>query len=171
MKESRILDFLPSVVTKTIDFVYLFQGSFYKVIAYLNYVFWIFIVWQLNALRYRRMDFGEFCAATVSVHQMEARDRWEHDARAAYEIFEKDGNRAIVIEELASVCFFFLKYHLWICCSYYVYTTRGVQKKPMTWENQLNRPTLIGFILACGPVWSENFKNQMFGPVLGWWKL
>lgn len=59
---------------------------------------------QLNALQYRRMDFEEFCAAALSVHQLEALDRWEQHARCAYELFEKDGNRAIVIEELASVC-------------------------------------------------------------------
>ncbi|MED6221337.1 CDPK- kinase 5 [Stylosanthes scabra] len=57
---------------------------------------------SLNALQYRRMDFDEFCAATLSVHQLEALDRWEQHARCAYELFEKDGNRAIVIEELAS---------------------------------------------------------------------
>uniref|UniRef100_A0A2P2L944 CROOKED family protein n=1 Tax=Rhizophora mucronata TaxID=61149 RepID=A0A2P2L944_RHIMU len=56
----------------------------------------------LNALQYRWMDFEEFCAAALSVHQLEASDRWEQHARCAYEIFEKDGNRAIVIEELAS---------------------------------------------------------------------
>ena len=49
------------------------------------------------------MCFEEFCAAALSVHQLEALDRWEQHARCAYEIFEKDGNRAIVIEELASV--------------------------------------------------------------------
>ncbi|KAK7243796.1 hypothetical protein RIF29_38608 [Crotalaria pallida] len=59
--------------------------------------------WIKNALQYRRMDFDEFCAAALSVHQLEALDRWEQHARCAYEIFEKDGNRAIVIEELASV--------------------------------------------------------------------
>ncbi|ONH91478.1 hypothetical protein PRUPE_8G117200 [Prunus persica] len=57
---------------------------------------------MLNALQYRRMDFEEFCAAALSVHQLEALDRWEQHARCAYELFEKDGNRAIVIEELAS---------------------------------------------------------------------
>ncbi|VFQ92055.1 unnamed protein product [Cuscuta campestris] len=57
---------------------------------------------SLNALQYRRMDLEEFCAATLSVHQLEALDRWEQHARCAYEIFEKDGNRAIIIEELAS---------------------------------------------------------------------
>lgn len=52
------------------------------------------------------MDFEEFCAAATSVHQLEALDRWEQHARCAYELFEKDGNRAIMIEELASVsCF------------------------------------------------------------------
>ncbi|XP_054809046.1 CDPK-related kinase 5 [Prosopis cineraria] len=57
---------------------------------------------SLNALQYRRMDFDEFCAAALSVHQLEALGRWEQHARCAYELFEKDGNRAIVIEELAS---------------------------------------------------------------------
>ncbi|XP_027105902.1 CDPK-related kinase 5-like [Coffea arabica] len=57
---------------------------------------------SLNALQYRKMDFEEFCAAASSVHQLEAVDRWEQHARGAYEIFEKEGNRAIVIEELAS---------------------------------------------------------------------
>ncbi|KAH7575198.1 hypothetical protein JRO89_XS02G0061400 [Xanthoceras sorbifolium] len=43
------------------------------------------------------------CNEGISVHQLEALDRWEQHARCAYELFEKDGNRAIVIEELASV--------------------------------------------------------------------
>ncbi|KAL6993713.1 hypothetical protein U1Q18_011826 [Sarracenia purpurea var. burkii] len=57
---------------------------------------------SLNALQYRRMDFEEFCAAALSVHQLEALDRWEQHARCAYDFFDKDGNRAIVVEELAS---------------------------------------------------------------------
>uniref|UniRef100_A0A804MT29 Protein kinase domain-containing protein n=1 Tax=Zea mays TaxID=4577 RepID=A0A804MT29_MAIZE len=60
------------------------------------------ILVSLSALQYRRMDFQEFCAAAVSVHQLEALDRWEQHARSAYEYFEKEGNRAIVIDELAS---------------------------------------------------------------------
>ncbi|XP_062092003.1 CDPK-related kinase 5-like [Humulus lupulus] len=60
------------------------------------------LIASLSALQYRRMDFEEFCAAALSVHQLEALDRWEQHARCAYELFEKDGNRAIVIEELAS---------------------------------------------------------------------
>lgn len=61
------------------------------------------LLWQLNGLQNRRMDFEEFCAAALSVHQLESRDRWEQHARCAYELFEKNGNRAIVVEELASV--------------------------------------------------------------------
>ncbi|XP_051115241.1 CDPK-related kinase 5-like [Andrographis paniculata] len=57
---------------------------------------------SFNALQYRRMDFEEFCAAALSVYQLEALDRWEQHARCAYELFEKDGNRIIMIEELAS---------------------------------------------------------------------
>uniref|UniRef100_A0A0E0QBD1 Protein kinase domain-containing protein n=1 Tax=Oryza rufipogon TaxID=4529 RepID=A0A0E0QBD1_ORYRU len=53
------------------------------------------ILVSLSALQYRRMDFQEFCAAAVSVHQLEALDRWEQHARSAYDFFEKDGNRAI----------------------------------------------------------------------------
>ncbi|ERM99128.1 CDPK-related kinase 1 [Amborella trichopoda] len=57
---------------------------------------------SIGALQYRRLDFEEFCAAATSVHQMEGLENWEQHARRAYELFEKDGNRAIVIEELAS---------------------------------------------------------------------
>lgn len=51
------------------------------------------------------MDFEEFCAAAINIYQLEALERWEQHARCAYELFEKDGNRAIMIEELASVSF------------------------------------------------------------------
>nr|GEV70759.1 CDPK-related protein kinase [Tanacetum cinerariifolium] len=47
------------------------------------------------------MDFEEFCAAAINIYQLKALDRWEQHARCAYEPFEKDGNQAIVIEELA----------------------------------------------------------------------
>ncbi|XP_073311081.1 CDPK-related kinase 5-like [Primulina huaijiensis] len=57
---------------------------------------------SLNDLQYRKMDFEEFCTAALSVHQLEARESWEQHARCAYELFEKDGNRSIMIEELAS---------------------------------------------------------------------
>ncbi|KHN35705.1 CDPK-related protein kinase, partial [Glycine soja] len=38
----------------------------------------------------------------LRVHQLEALDRWEQHTRCAYELFDKDGNRAIVIEQIAS---------------------------------------------------------------------
>ncbi|XP_074304541.1 CDPK-related kinase 5-like isoform X2 [Silene latifolia] len=60
------------------------------------------ILTSLTALQYRKMDFEEFCAAALSVYQLEALERWEQHARCAYELFEKDGNRPIMIEELAS---------------------------------------------------------------------
>ncbi|XP_042004878.1 CDPK-related protein kinase-like isoform X2 [Salvia splendens] len=56
----------------------------------------------LNTLGYRKMHRDEFCAAALSVHQMEIVDGWEERARSAYAIFERDGNRAILIQELAS---------------------------------------------------------------------
>lgn len=59
---------------------------------------------QVSSLQHRKLDFLEFSAAAISVHQLEEMDGWEQHARRAYELFEKDGNRQIVIEELASVC-------------------------------------------------------------------
>ncbi|XP_022887352.1 CDPK-related kinase 1-like isoform X1 [Olea europaea var. sylvestris] len=56
----------------------------------------------VSSLQYRKLDFEEFCAAAISVHQLEGIESWEHHARHAYDFFEKDGNRPIMIEELAS---------------------------------------------------------------------
>lgn len=58
---------------------------------------------QMDALSFKKMDFPEFCAAAISVHQLEGTDRWEQYARAAYDIFEKEGNRAISVDDLARV--------------------------------------------------------------------
>ncbi|KAH0466034.1 hypothetical protein IEQ34_006137 [Dendrobium chrysotoxum] len=57
---------------------------------------------MLSSLQYRKLDFEEFAAATLSVHQLEALDTWEQQALRGYELFEKDGNKPIMIEELAS---------------------------------------------------------------------
>ncbi|CAF2266097.1 unnamed protein product [Brassica napus] len=57
---------------------------------------------MISCLQYKRLDFEEFCASALSVHQLEAMGTWEKHARRAYELFEKDGNRVIMIEELAS---------------------------------------------------------------------
>ncbi|KAK6151359.1 hypothetical protein DH2020_013994 [Rehmannia glutinosa] len=64
-----------------------------RVLDYVNVV---------SSLQYKKLDFEEFCAAAISVHQLEGMDSWEQHARNAYEFFEKDGNRPIMIEELAS---------------------------------------------------------------------
>ena len=58
---------------------------------------------QISSIQYRKLDFEEFCSAAISVHQLEGMESWEQHARRAYELFEKDGNRPIMIEELASV--------------------------------------------------------------------
>ncbi|XP_024371722.1 CDPK-related kinase 5 isoform X1 [Physcomitrium patens] len=56
---------------------------------------------SMNSLSHKKMDFTEFSAAAISVHQLEGTDRWERHARAAYDIFDKEGNRVISVEELA----------------------------------------------------------------------
>lgn len=57
----------------------------------------------MDTLSFKKMDLSEFCAAAISVHQLEGTDRWEQHARAAYDIFEKEGNRVISADELAKV--------------------------------------------------------------------
>ncbi|KAL1191518.1 CDPK-related kinase 7 [Cardamine amara subsp. amara] len=59
-------------------------------------------VHMISCLQYKKLDFEEFCASALSVYQLEAMETWEQHARRAYELFEKDGNRVIMIEELAS---------------------------------------------------------------------
>lgn len=63
----------------------------------------------MEPLAYRKMDFEEFCAATISTHQLEAHDRWEDIASTAFEHFEREGNRLISVEELARVIAIFFK--------------------------------------------------------------
>ncbi|KAK3151700.1 hypothetical protein QOZ80_3AG0249390 [Eleusine coracana subsp. coracana] len=53
-------------------------------------------------VQYRKLDFEEFCASAISVYQMEGLETWEQHAREAYELFDKEGNRPILMEELAS---------------------------------------------------------------------
>ncbi|WOK98203.1 CDPK-related kinase 3 isoform X1 [Canna indica] len=55
----------------------------------------------LAPLSYRRMDFEEFCAATISPYPLETLDDWEQIASRAFEYFEQEGNRAISVEKLA----------------------------------------------------------------------
>ncbi|KAL8227394.1 hypothetical protein R6Q59_000139 [Mikania micrantha] len=55
----------------------------------------------MRALSYTRMTFEEFCAATISPHQLEALEGWEIIASTAFEYFELEGNRVISVEALA----------------------------------------------------------------------
>ncbi|KAK7355287.1 hypothetical protein VNO80_14540 [Phaseolus coccineus] len=57
---------------------------------------------MVSSIQYRKLDFEEFCAAAIGMHQLEGMESWEQHARRAYELFEKEGNRPIMIEELAS---------------------------------------------------------------------
>ncbi|KAA0057224.1 CDPK-related kinase 7-like isoform X1 [Cucumis melo var. makuwa] len=56
----------------------------------------------VSSIQYRKLDFEEFCAAAISIYQLEGMENWEQHARHAYDLFDKDGNRPIMIEELAS---------------------------------------------------------------------
>ncbi|XP_051121271.1 CDPK-related kinase 6-like [Andrographis paniculata] len=55
----------------------------------------------MEPLSYMRMDFEEFCAASISVYQLEALENWEEIASVAFQHFEVEGNHVISVEELA----------------------------------------------------------------------
>ncbi|XP_059628970.1 CDPK-related kinase 3-like isoform X2 [Cornus florida] len=55
----------------------------------------------MEPLSHKRMEFEEFCAAAISVYQLEALEEWENISTKAFEYFETEGNRAISVEELA----------------------------------------------------------------------
>lgn len=58
----------------------------------------------MSSSQHKRLDFEEFCAAAISIHQLKSNESWEIHVRNAYDLFEEYGNRPIMIEELASVC-------------------------------------------------------------------
>ena len=58
----------------------------------------------MEPLLYKKMSFEEFCAAAISVYQLEALEEWESIASTAFEHFEQEGNRVISVEDLAQVC-------------------------------------------------------------------
>ncbi|XP_061358201.1 CDPK-related kinase 4-like [Gastrolobium bilobum] len=55
----------------------------------------------LEPLSYKKMDFEEFCAAAISVYQLEVHQEWDKISTTAFEYFEETGNRIITVEELA----------------------------------------------------------------------
>ncbi|XP_013595736.1 PREDICTED: CDPK-related kinase 4-like [Brassica oleracea var. oleracea] len=56
----------------------------------------------MQPLAQKKLDFEEFCAAGVSVYQLEALEEWEQIATSAFEHFEQEGNRIISVQELAA---------------------------------------------------------------------
>lgn len=67
---------------------------------------------KMEPLAYKKMDFEEFCAAAISVYQLEAHEEWERIATTAFEHFEQEGNRVITVEELAQVWHSSVREHL-----------------------------------------------------------
>ncbi|KAJ0248628.1 CDPK-related kinase 4 [Hirschfeldia incana] len=56
----------------------------------------------MQPLAQKKLDFEEFCAAGVSVYQLEALEEWEQIATSAFEHYEQEGNRIISVQELAA---------------------------------------------------------------------
>lgn len=66
-------------------------------------VFFYLFFMKMQPLAQKKLDFDEFCAAAVSVYQLEALEEWEQIATSAFEHFEHEGNRIISVQELAGV--------------------------------------------------------------------
>ncbi|KAF7816641.1 CDPK-related kinase 6-like [Senna tora] len=56
---------------------------------------------MMDSLAYQKLEFEEFCAAAISVYQLEVHEEWETIAKTAFEYFEQAGNGVISVEELA----------------------------------------------------------------------
>jgi Ca2+-binding EF-hand superfamily protein len=50
-----------------------------------------------------RMDYENFNAAIVNVHQLQQSGDWENRIRKAFESFDKDGNEFVEAEDLIKV--------------------------------------------------------------------
>ncbi|CAL0319551.1 unnamed protein product [Lupinus luteus] len=59
------------------------------------------ILSSMEPFSYKKMDFEEFCAAAISVYQLEAHQEWKKIATTAFQHFQETGNRVISVEELA----------------------------------------------------------------------
>lgn len=92
------------------------------------------------------MDFEEFAAAAISIYQLESLDTWEQHARRGYEFFEKDGNRPIMIEELASVNHLTFDNHSPEFCTCYIFNSL---LKPFC--SQVDNIVLFSQELGLGP--------------------
>ncbi|XP_021775027.1 CDPK-related kinase 4-like isoform X2 [Chenopodium quinoa] len=49
----------------------------------------------------KKIDFEEFCAAAISVYQLEALEDWDKIATMSFQYFEQEGNRRISVEDFA----------------------------------------------------------------------
>lgn len=87
----------------------------------------------MEPLSYKKMDFEEFCAASISPYQLEAHERWEDIASEAFQYFEQEGNRVTSVEELAQVCtsvlFVSIRVHFSACSS----PTHNICFRNSTW--------------------------------------
>lgn len=106
MRESKVPEILNTVIKSSVVTFYVFY--FYFSLILTNLVSEL----KMESLSYKKMEFEEFCAAAISTYQLEALEGWEKIASTAFEHFEREGNRAISVEELAQVsvlfiCFYF----------------------------------------------------------------
>jgi calcium-dependent protein kinase len=64
------------------------------------------VCWQIDSNTDGLVDFTEFVAATLHVHQLEEHDseKWQQRSQAAFDKFDLDKDGFITPEELRMVC-------------------------------------------------------------------
>ncbi|KAI8532779.1 hypothetical protein RHMOL_Rhmol11G0240900 [Rhododendron molle] len=85
MKDSRVLDYAHMVMV--------FEANFLSSLEFKDEIYGILYISQMSTLQYRKLDFEEFWASAISVHQLERMESWEQHARSTYELFDKDGKK------------------------------------------------------------------------------
>ncbi|KAI8550846.1 hypothetical protein RHMOL_Rhmol06G0139000 [Rhododendron molle] len=85
MKDSRVLDYAHMVMVS--------EANFLSSLEFKDEINGILYISQMSTLQYRKLDFEEFCAAAISVHQLERMESWEQHTRSTYELFDKDGKK------------------------------------------------------------------------------
>lgn len=81
-----------------------------------------FFVLQIDSNTDGLVDFTEFVAATLHVHQLEEHnsEKWQQLSQAAFEKFDVDKDGYITPEELKMVCHFF--FNFFFIFMFYIYT-------------------------------------------------
>lgn len=106
MKDSRVLEILQAVGPPfSSKVVRLFPFPRAMCLEFLFVIHFVCLIEQIDSNTDGLVDFSEFVAATLHVHQLEEHDteKWQNRSQAAFEKFDVDRDGYITPEELKLV--------------------------------------------------------------------